>query len=227
MPASHRRREEQEQRRQRMVDAAERQMLTRGIEGTTMDAVAAAAGFSKRTLYQYFPSKEALVAAIMLRGLERFNRLTAELVAAAEDGLGQAAACGVAFFSFQRDHAALYRLMQSSRSFDRRKLPAVARRQMQEERDQSLGCLTEAIARGVKDGSIRSGYEPRKTAFLVMSLSVGLVQALDDLERHAPELPASRDELLDAALDFLGAALAPGRRHPLSTRLKESKEERS
>jgi len=35
----------------------------RGLDGMTMDEVAAQAGISKRTLYRYFPSKEALLLA--------------------------------------------------------------------------------------------------------------------------------------------------------------------
>lgn len=49
----------------RIVEAARRQFTSLGFSRTTMDDIAAELGMSKKTLYASFPSKEALVAAIM------------------------------------------------------------------------------------------------------------------------------------------------------------------
>lgn len=48
-----------------MLAAADRLFYEHGIGGVGVDAVAAAAGVTKRTLYYHFPSKEALVAAYL------------------------------------------------------------------------------------------------------------------------------------------------------------------
>jgi len=48
-----------------ILDAAKHLFLERGYAGTSMDAVAAAAPVSKRTLYQYFPGKEDLFGAVI------------------------------------------------------------------------------------------------------------------------------------------------------------------
>ncbi len=49
----------------RILEAAQQVFASAGYSGATMDAVAAAAGLTKPTLYQYFASKEALFAAMM------------------------------------------------------------------------------------------------------------------------------------------------------------------
>lgn len=49
-------------KQRQILDAARRLFLTQGFDATSMDAVTAAAGISKRTLYRYYPSKEALLA---------------------------------------------------------------------------------------------------------------------------------------------------------------------
>jgi TetR/AcrR family transcriptional repressor of mexJK operon len=54
-----------QRKRQQILPAASRLFTQRGLDGTTMDAVAAAAGVSKQTLYRYFPSKEQLLIAVM------------------------------------------------------------------------------------------------------------------------------------------------------------------
>lgn len=49
--------------------AARGLFLAQGFAGTSMDTVAAEARVSKRTLYQYFPSKEALFVSVVQREL--------------------------------------------------------------------------------------------------------------------------------------------------------------
>lgn len=53
-------------REKRILEAALTVFSEAGYSGTTMEAVAAGAGISKPTLYQYFPSKEALFSEMML-----------------------------------------------------------------------------------------------------------------------------------------------------------------
>ena len=50
----------------RIMEAALKVFADQGYSGTSMDAIAALAGVSKPTLYQYFGSKEQLFAAIMV-----------------------------------------------------------------------------------------------------------------------------------------------------------------
>ena len=54
-----------EQISRRIVDAAAELFLRDGYEGTSMDAVAARAGMSKRTLYTRFPAKAGLFEAVV------------------------------------------------------------------------------------------------------------------------------------------------------------------
>lgn len=50
---------------ERILAAADRLFYSRGIRAVGVEAVAEAAGVSKRTLYNHFPSKDALVAAYL------------------------------------------------------------------------------------------------------------------------------------------------------------------
>lgn len=52
--------------RQRIVESARIQFLDSGYAGTTMDAVAARCGVSKRTLYRLFPTKTDLFRAMVV-----------------------------------------------------------------------------------------------------------------------------------------------------------------
>src|SRR5260221_11890453 len=52
---------------ERILDTAGRLFYRQGIRAVGVDTIAAEIGISKRTLYNYFPSKDALIAAYLTR----------------------------------------------------------------------------------------------------------------------------------------------------------------
>ena len=67
---------------ERIVDAAARVLDESGYEGASTNRIAAEAGISSGSLYQYFPNKDAVVVAV----LERFSaELTARIDARLAD----------------------------------------------------------------------------------------------------------------------------------------------
>jgi len=64
-PTSHARRLPAEARRAQILREAARLFASHGFKGTTTRDVAAGAGITEAALYRYFPSKEAMYAAIL------------------------------------------------------------------------------------------------------------------------------------------------------------------
>ncbi|WP_369638996.1 TetR/AcrR family transcriptional regulator [Nocardia sp. JMUB6875] len=62
----------------RIVDAGQRVLITHGYDGASTNRIAAEADISPGSLYQYFPNKDAVVAAV----IERYTRDVTELVRA-------------------------------------------------------------------------------------------------------------------------------------------------
>jgi len=69
-----------------ILEATIRVLITRGYDGATTIAIAARAGVSVGSLYQYFPNKEALVAALVDRHVGELLACTEQALAAAELG---------------------------------------------------------------------------------------------------------------------------------------------
>lgn len=65
MTALSRREQNRMTRRGQILDAALQVFAEQGFSGASMEAVARASGLTKPTLYQYFPTKEVLFAAVL------------------------------------------------------------------------------------------------------------------------------------------------------------------
>ncbi len=59
------------ERRQQILDAAEKVFAERGLSGARMDDIVQASGLSKGALYWYYKSKDSVILALMERILDR------------------------------------------------------------------------------------------------------------------------------------------------------------
>ena len=72
-------------RRESILAAAYALIDADGLEGASMDRIAREAGVSKTTLYNYYPSKEELLRAVIVRYATSFLTRSVEDLVAAED----------------------------------------------------------------------------------------------------------------------------------------------
>ena len=66
-------REQAAQLRERILDVATELLFAHGYGGTSIEAIARRAGVSKRTFYQRFPDKPALMSAVVVRLIDRLR----------------------------------------------------------------------------------------------------------------------------------------------------------
>ncbi|MGI8334583.1 TetR/AcrR family transcriptional regulator [Actinomadura scrupuli] len=67
---------------ERILDAATRVLSERGYDGASTNHIAAAAGISNGSLYQYFPNKDAIVVAVLDRFADHLaSRIGAQIEA--------------------------------------------------------------------------------------------------------------------------------------------------
>jgi AcrR family transcriptional regulator len=64
-----------EQRREAIRNAAQRLFVRKGVEGARMEEIAAEAGLSAGAIYRYYPSKEALLQAVLAQHIEHNQEL--------------------------------------------------------------------------------------------------------------------------------------------------------
>lgn len=73
-------------KRESVLDAAERLFYEEGFHATGIDRVVAEAGVARMTLYNHFPSKEALIESVLTRRYERYLDDLREAICERGDG---------------------------------------------------------------------------------------------------------------------------------------------
>jgi AcrR family transcriptional regulator len=179
--------------RDRVLDAFERLLVSRGERAATLEAVAREAGVSKGGLIYHFPSREAMIDGLLGRMRDRAGEDLAAMVAAPEGAVAyflRTSQC--AGTPFDRTLAAVTRLR--SHAGVREALAAVQRQWF------------DAVLGDVGDETI---------AQMVMLMADGLyfnASAPDALAGGAPQNPARIDEIVElvSALVRLRSGQAAG-----------------
>jgi len=112
--AESRRERGRQEMRTAILAAAGRLVAAEGVEGFTIRAVAQAVGYSAGALYEYFDSKEAILANLYFNGSDGLGahceRAMADIPPAA-NAMQALGVLGHAYRSYALDHPELYRLV--------------------------------------------------------------------------------------------------------------------
>jgi AcrR family transcriptional regulator len=210
MSIEERQREEKEERRRTIVDAAETVLREKGREEMTMGDIAEEARLSRSLLYVYFEDMDDIVLAVTLRGLRSMRKRFEHAVTQHDVGRKQIRAVGDAYVAFSQEEPTYFDLVAQfeSRSADPEDAPQRVQ-QCLAESDRVMGAMTKAIREGIEDGSIRSELDPTQTAITLWGCTHGLIQLAANKGRSLEQqYGLAPDALFDDGLGFLGVALA-------------------
>lgn len=191
-----------ERTRQRILDAAEREIGARGFAEASIATITAEADVAQGTFYLYFRSKEEVLRELVLRMGRRLRHHLTRAIMGAPDRL-EAERLGIrAFLQFVRENPNLYRVVAESQFVD----PAIHRAYYEEFAAGYRDLLAEAEARG----EISPG-DPEVRAWALMGVTdmVGRRFSLYDTSE-------TLDRAAEAAFDFVAHGIAPragGSRH--------------
>jgi TetR/AcrR family transcriptional regulator len=206
MGIASRREREREERRNAIVNAAQKIFLAKGVAGTTMDEIAAAAEVSKGTLYLYFKSKEELYIASSLQTLSRLVERYAAVAEQPGTGLEVLRALGTAYVDFARDNVDQFRLGMSwlvtGVVIDTDTPNYQVYRGLVQ---QLFRTASGVIERGRQDGSIRPDVDAPMLAMQLWGGTVGVLLVGLSREEVARRLerPFDFDKLVPSFIDLL------------------------
>jgi AcrR family transcriptional regulator len=208
---------ERTQREKRIIDIAQAVFVERGYAGTSVPAVAAAAGYHKRTIYLYFKDKDDIFLAVVVRCLQLLREslvTAANLVPEDRSGLKEFA---WAFFCFAEEYPEFMDLIMryESRHFvyheaDKPDDYGQRHAACQAVSDEIAAMATAAIERGIRRGILETDLEPRQLMLLLWGQILGVIQILRIRERHFEgAFGLSREDLFSRFVQMVERALTP------------------
>jgi AcrR family transcriptional regulator len=197
-----RREREKEERRQSILQAARETFFEEGFYRATVDSVAERAEVSKGTVYLYFDSKEALLAALLLEGLDTLLQ-TLEAACppdeplAAEERLQR---IGWAYLQFFHHEPQYFRLLVAmSRGRFRDTVTPELYQEVLEASMEGLDYVVKAVEQGVAEGTFAC-CDARQAAAVLWATLNGILELMDHPLRQ--EMVGVKPEVLyHAAMD--------------------------
>ena len=179
---------------ERILDAAERLVQTRGYNGFSYADVAAELGITKAALHYHFPSKAELGHALIERYATRFMAALAQLDATVEDPAAKLAA----YEQVYADVLGAGRMcLCGMLAAEYRTLPVTMQEDVQRFFDDNEAWLEAVLTAGRRAGTVRFEGSPRDAARMIVSGLEGamlIAQPFGDIDRFrsaADQLMAS------------------------------------
>lgn len=179
MDIESRRDREKKVREAEIIQAAELIFRQKGYENASMDDIAREAQFTKRTLYQYFESKENLLFAVLQKGMVKFQTYLTNEIDRNQTGYEMIRQTMQASYRFYCDHPEFFRLMN---------LVGIARQQVTDSgenrqayfttNDAMFDSMALVIKAGQADGSINNELDAVKTSMSLLFLMTAFFNQL-------------------------------------------------
>jgi AcrR family transcriptional regulator len=99
------------ERREQLLDVGRRLFAERGLDGTSIEEIAATADVSKPVVYEHFGGKEGLYAVVVDREVERFLALATRLLAGESNEMENYEVAAVELLRYIQDNADGFRIL--------------------------------------------------------------------------------------------------------------------
>lgn len=153
------------QKKASFLDAAEKLFVQKGFENTSIDDVAAEAGLTKRTLYQYFDSKEDLFFAVAVKGVRQLTRVYEEAIEKGKNAHDRIRLANKAYLQFYQENLGMFRLLNYQPANQQSCEASPNYCEMRILDGVRMKHYADIIEEAKADGSIKSGLDLKKAVF--------------------------------------------------------------
>jgi len=176
-------------RRQDVIDAAEALFMEKGYEHATMDDIAMDAGFTKKTIYAYFSSKDEISMEIMLKGFKALNKLIDDTLALNinESSIESIRCLGLAFADFSQKYPYYYKIITNYENKERDFNPSNPSKLVDDcyiAGQYSMQHLEAFIKAGISKKEILDDTDPKIIALVLWSSVTGLINIIGRKEKY-------------------------------------------
>lgn len=186
-------------RRQQVIEAAEKSFALFGYKATTMEQVAKIANVAKGTIYTFFTNKEELFDEILRSVISEMKRIAVTEIREDKSFFENVYHSMDSLLEFRQEHELLIKLFQEVRDFG----TPQAREGLQRIENEILNYLEKQITRAAERGEIRS-LDPKVVSFVMFKLYIALTS-----DWNKQREPLSKEQIKEFVRIFLSGGLSP------------------
>ncbi len=166
-------------REEEMISAAEQLFSQRGFDKVSMDEIAKESQFTKRTLYQYFESKEEIYFGVVVRGFQKIFVKLEEASNETQTGFMRLQQSCSHLYQFNKDHPEIFRIIGYT-GYVKKKAVAESKRYREflQWNSRVFEIVAKMIEEGKKDGSIQGNLDSQTTSYSLIFLLTGFFNQL-------------------------------------------------
>lgn len=180
MGIQERKEREKGQRREEILDAAQRVFFEKGLQAAMMDEIAESAELSKGTLYLYFKSKEDLYLAVMIRGIETLHSMFEQTISQPKPTVELLSDLGKTYYEFFQNHRNYFRMLYFFQNpLFHKQVSEEMMGVCSQENQRIWKLVIGLIERGIQEKVLRPELVPEETAVSLWSNSNAIMFRID------------------------------------------------
>ncbi len=196
------------QKKEAFIKAAEELFVEKGFENTSVEEIVKRAGLTKRTLYQYFQSKEDLYYAVALKGARLLYEASMVALEQGENAREKIRLANRAHLNFYKEHLDSFQILNyvPANKENSEASPHFQKVRMLD--GQRMMYLASLIAAGTSDGSINPRLDMKKAVLFGFFSAFSLLYTFAFTDKSIwKALQMDEDEFLQFSFDLLADAL--------------------
>lgn len=196
------------QKKEAFIKVAEELFVERGFENTSVDEIVRRAGLTKRTLYQYFQSKEDLYYAVALKGALLLFEASMDAFKRGENTRDKIRLANLAHYNFYKEHLNMFQILNHVPT-NKENIEASPHFQKVRELDnQRMMYLASLMDSGISDGSINPGLDMKKAVLFGFFSTFSLLYTFSFMDKSAwKAMQVDEDDFLCFSFELLADAL--------------------
>lgn len=160
MATTDRKEREKEQRRNEIINAAEKLFISKGFGNVSMEEIAKEVELGKGTLYLYFKSKDSLFFAIVLRKWTEFGEILIEKMSHGKTGFEKIQILIWWFIEYSQENSEYNDMATTFGPQIFQRIDTENARMVMELSTKYLPLVNKAVREGIEDGSVRNDLDP-------------------------------------------------------------------
>lgn len=195
------------EKRNKIVESAEKIFASKGYDNASMDEISKEAGFTKRTVYQYFNSKGDLFFAIALKGFQLLAQSCGKFMDQYDTGYEKIRASFMGNYEFYKQYSDLFKLIVQVGRIRKEVKDSPYLEEWLTFDDTIFNSLKEIIRMGKEDGTIRRDFD-ESGAFPLAFLNTGFFQLLvGQGEGFIDHFSLDREKFINDTMDIIYSSL--------------------